>query len=166
MAAGEFERGAEMMQQAVSEYRAIGGGILLTHGFALLAGGLLKAGRDDEAIATVDEAIQHARISGEVHFEPELHRIRGLALLERARKAGGEGLDAAQAALEHAVELAHGQKAYWLELRAATWLARLLHARGESARARQILAPAHARIAEGHEQREMIEASTLLAELI
>jgi predicted ATPase len=52
-----------------------------------------------------------------------------------------------------------------LELRAATSLARLLHARERSDEARALLAPLHARFTEGFETRDLVEAKKLLEEL-
>jgi class 3 adenylate cyclase/tetratricopeptide (TPR) repeat protein len=164
MAKGDITGGADTMLESFQRYRAIGGGILRTHGFALLAEGLLEAGRLDECLTTIDEALANAHATGEVHFEPELHRVRGLALLRRAERERGS-VDAARQAFDRALELAREQGARWLELRAALALARLLRAEGRTESARELLSAVHAAIGEGHDTREMQAAAALLAEL-
>jgi class 3 adenylate cyclase/tetratricopeptide (TPR) repeat protein len=164
MANGDIAGGADTMLESFRLYRASGGGILRTHGFALLAEGLLEADRVTEALATLDEAIVNAHTTGEVHFEPELHRVKGLALLKRAERDGGSEEEAREA-LERALTLSREQGARWLELRAAISLSRFLRSRGETARALDLLSPIHAAIAEGNDTREMKEAAALIAEL-
>jgi predicted ATPase len=152
------------MLTGLRRYAGIGGGILRTHAFSLLAEGQLQAGRIQDALSTIDEAIANAHASGEVHFEPELHRIKGLALLTLAEAKGGP-VEEALGSLERAIELAREQKARWLELRAATSLSRVLQARKMTARALELLAPVHASIVEGLDTREMKDAAALLDEL-
>jgi len=163
MVNGDVEQGVAIMLDGFRRYRAIGGGILRTHGFALLAEGLLRAGRIGESLTQIDEAVENAHTTGEVHFEPELYRIQGLALADRAGQ--GSSLDDAFAALERARGLAREQQAHWLELRAALDMARLLRAQGDATRARQTLEPVHAALGEAADTREMQAASALLAEL-
>lgn len=162
MAAGDIDGGAEMMLKSFAEYRAIGGGILRTHGFALLGEGLLTAGRIDDALATVEEAIESAHSSGEAHFEPELHRVKGLAL---ERRGGPGSSDAARASLQHGLELARQQGARWLELKSAISLSRFLRQDGDRQRAYATLAPVYAAIDEGHDTAEMKDAAALLQDL-
>ncbi|HEX6277916.1 MAG TPA: hypothetical protein VFZ53_32960, partial [Polyangiaceae bacterium] len=164
MAAGDIGGGADLMLQSFKQYRAIGGGILRTHGFALLGEGLLEANRVDEAISTVNEAIENAHASGEVHFEPELHRVKGLALAKLAA-TGGASFEEALGALEHALALARAQGARWLELRAAVSLARFYEARENPARALDVLAPVCDGIQQGRDTREMLDAARLLSGL-
>lgn len=163
MANGDIA-GADTMLESFRRYRAIGGGILRTHGFALLAEGLLEAGRIAEALATIEEAIENAHTTGEVHFEPELHRVKGLALSKQAERERGSEEEARQA-LERALTLSREQKARWLELRAAISLARFHRDRGRKELGFDVLSPIHAAIVEGHDTREMREAAVLVAEL-
>jgi predicted ATPase len=164
IALGDTEAGANLMVESFRRYRELGAGILRTHGYALLAEGLLEAGRVEEALVNVHEALENAHATGEVHFEPELHRVRGLALLKRA-SGGRASLDEARVALERALELSREQQAHWLALRAAISLAKFHRDHGERPRAFDLLAPIHAGISEGHDTREMREAATLLADL-
>jgi predicted ATPase len=52
-----------------------------------------------------------------------------------------------------------------LELRAATSLARLQHARGRTGQAAALLRGVYETFTEGHDTRDLISARTLLAEL-
>jgi adenylate cyclase len=164
MALGDTIGGSNLMVESFRRYRELGAGILRTHGYALLAEGLLEAGRVDEALSNVSDALLNAHTTGEVHFEPELHRVKGLALLKRASEGRGS-LAEARDALERALELAREQQAHWLALRAAVSLAKFHRDQGERPRALDLLAPIHAGISEGHDTREMREAAALLAEL-
>ncbi len=161
----DLDGGLATMIDSLAAYRRIGGGILRTQAFALLAEGMVKARRTEEAMTTLDEAFANARETGEVHFEPELYRVRGLALLQQAER-GHASLDAVRAAFQQALELARQQKAVWLELRAALSLARLAQGQAEQMRARQVLTAVCDRIQGRPEMPELRESAELLSKPI
>ncbi len=164
LAEGDVSAGVETMRGNFEAYKRIGGGILRTHAFALLAAGLFADDRIDEAIATADDGIRLAKSSGQVHFEPELHRVKGLALARRAQ-ALALPHDDARLSLEAARSLAQAQGARWLELRAAISLAEHYREQFRWGAARAILEPVYQSIEEGHAAPEMREAARLLEEL-
>lgn len=159
---GDLDAGLRTMTESLAAYRGIGGGILRTQAFALLAEGMLKARRTADALATVDAALANAHETGELHFVPELYRVRGLALLQEA-EAQHTSTDPGRDALEQALGLARAQRAVWLELRAALSLARLPRRPAEQAQALQVLSEVYGRIEGGSDTREMREAAELLA---
>ena len=85
----------------------------------------LRAGDPGTGLALVDEALAHGRETSERWWDAELHRLRAELLL-----CGGAGADAAEESLRRALEIARGQRARALELRAACSLARHWARRG------------------------------------
>jgi predicted ATPase len=76
------------------------------------------------------------------------------------------GKDAAEIAYHEAIEVARGQYAQLLELRASTSLARLWRDQGERVEASDLLAPIYGWFTEGFDIPDLKEAKSLLDELI
>jgi predicted ATPase len=93
-------------------------------------------------------------------FEAELYRLKARTLL-----LGGASDPEVESFLDQALLTARGQEARWLELRAATDLARLWMNRGKHAEALDVLSPIYGRFNEGFGTRDLKEAKALLAEL-
>jgi predicted ATPase len=72
---------------------------------------------------------------------------------------------AAEACFREAIEIAQGQQARSLELRAATSLARLWADQGKRAQARDLLAPVYRWFTEGFDTADLMDAEALLEEL-
>jgi len=128
---------------------------------ARLAEAHRKAGKAEEGLAAVEEALEGVRKTGERAFEAELHRVKAELLLARA-PADQVG---AEASLRDALEVARRQRAKFWELRAATSLARLRKQQGRKEEARELLAPVYDWFAEGFDTRDLKEAKALLDEL-
>lgn len=95
VAIAEIEAGAELATQT--------GTRMLQHVFpAFLADTHLWAGRPDEAVLHARAGLEAADVTGERWFEPELHRLLGVALAESDRPA-------AISSLHRAVDLADSQ---------------------------------------------------------
>ncbi len=92
---------------------------------------------------------------------PEIHRVKATLVL--ARSAADK--DAAEAAYREAIEVARGQQARLLELRAATSLARLWGDNGRRGAARELLAPVYQAFTEGIDTPDLRDAKALLDEL-
>jgi predicted ATPase/DNA-binding winged helix-turn-helix (wHTH) protein len=126
-----------------------------------LAEGLGKAGRGEEALATITVAIEQGELNGDPYDMPELLRIKGELLA-----AGGQtGYAEAERYLRRSLELAHRQSAVGWELRAATGLARLLENSRRSQDALAILDPIYSQFDEGFETADLCVAADLLASL-
>jgi predicted ATPase len=129
------------------------------YGHAIFAEALMRQGAHAEADASLRQGLDRIAANGEVVWEAELHRINGLV-----RLAENE-LGAAQESLQQAIQIAQGQSAKSLELRAATDLARLWGDLGQRAEARELLAPVYSWFTEGFDTVDLKEAKALLEEL-
>ena len=106
------------------------------------------------------------RRTGQLWYAAELTRLRGEILLRLEPSPGGrEDATDAERTFVEALDIARRQEAKSLELRAATSLARLWQARGETQRARGLLANSYRWFTEGHETGDHQAAATLLAAL-
>ena len=74
----------------------------------------------------------------------------------------GEPVAEAEVCFRHALEVARGQQARSLALRAGTSLARLWASRGKRAEARDLLAPIYGWFTEGFDTPDLREAKALL----
>jgi predicted ATPase len=97
----------------------------------------------------------------ERYWEAEVHRLRGVLLLQQPETPQAE----AEAWLQRALNVAHHQEAKSLELRAAMSLARLWQQQGRRAEARDLLAPLYGWFTEGFDTADLQEAKALLDEL-
>ncbi|HQR52868.1 MAG TPA: adenylate/guanylate cyclase domain-containing protein [Burkholderiales bacterium] len=146
----------EQVQRAFAEFRTQEAGVGLPWAMSIVASGYARLGRVEEGLATVGAAFQAMERNGEHHWEAELWRLRGELRLAQAHDEEGA------ACLQRAVEVARGQGARSLELRATMSLARLLDRRGETARAAQTLAQIRGWFSEGFESADLRDAATLL----
>jgi adenylate cyclase len=152
---GRYDEGIAAMKRGLASYRATGAELGRVFFLTALAEASGRAGRVDDALTAVDEALTAAQERGEVYYEPETHRVRGELLLAHDRDAG-------ERALRRALTLARTHGARVLELRAATGVARALLSRGRVADAREILAPVHAAFGAGADTVDVREAHQLL----
>jgi tetratricopeptide (TPR) repeat protein len=152
-AQGAFKDAIACLRDGLSQPRAIR---LRHYGLARLAEALSRQGEHREALAAVREGLEDQERTGQCRWEPELHRIKGNALL------GFNRLEEAQRALEQALRTAQRQEAKAYELRAATSLARLWGEQGRRAEARELLAPVYGWFTEGFDTADLKEAKALL----
>jgi predicted ATPase len=149
------------MREGLAFLRSIGADLWRPMHLSLLAEGHALAGRTGEARDLLDQALEHAGRSGERWYEAELYGQRGRLLL--CPPARDEA--AAEAAFVRALEIARGQGARLLELRAAVSLARLLAGRGERRCAYDTIAPVYGWFTEGFGTEDLRQARTLAEEL-
>ncbi|HVA41258.1 MAG TPA: hypothetical protein VNF49_11380, partial [Candidatus Binataceae bacterium] len=126
------------------------------------ADALGRLGRTEEALAMLDEIEQGLAEAGWGMGAAELHRLRGEFLLTRG--AAGD-VDAAEASLRNAIDVARQQHARLFELRAANALASLLETTGRRDQARALLADIYDWFTEGFDALDLTEARTLLERL-
>jgi predicted ATPase len=89
---------------------------------ALIAEAETAAGRYDVALATIETELEMMPQTGLCYFLADAHRVRGEILL----KSNPADTEAAELAFTRAIEIARGQSAKRLELRAAMCLSQLL----------------------------------------
>jgi len=134
---GDLAAGIATFETALAEHRATGEVIEVCFYLGVLAEMLGRAGRIDDGLARIAEALELVEQTGERWYEAELHRGRG----ELLRRASQPDEAAAEVCFLKAREQAREQGARLWELRAATSLARLRGDQGRAEEAREILEP-------------------------
>lgn len=134
---GDLGTGIATFETALSEHRATGEVIEVCFYLGVLAEMLGRAGRTDDGLARIAEALELVEQTGERWYEAELHRGRG----ELLRLAANAEEAAVEAAFAQAIDLARRQQAKLWELRAAISLARLRLDQRRPEEARAILEP-------------------------
>ena len=117
------------------------------------------AGRIEEALALVSEALQTADNTEERWLVAEMNRHKGQLLAQQGYSAAAEEL------YRKALSIAAEQEAKLWELRAAVSLARLRRDQGLRAEARELLATIYSWFTEGFDTKDLKEANALLSEL-
>ena len=113
------------------------------------------------AEAALQDAFAFIERSGERFWLADLHRVDGQIALKRPET----DRERAEACFLKAIEIAHGQEARMLELRAATELAELWRDEGAPNDPRALLEPILAEIEGGETTRDVRNARALLAEI-
>src|SRR5262249_20227218 len=126
-----------------------------------LASGCRRRGDVVDGLAAIEEGLTLARKGGDSFSLSEIHRVKATLLL--ARSAADRS--AAEVAYGEAIEVARGQQARPLELRAARGLARLWGQNGRRGAAHKLLAPIYGVFTEGFDTPDLKEAKALLDEL-
>ena len=148
------------LRESITDFKAASARLRLPYYLSLLAQVCGKAGRAEEGLAFIDEALAEARAHNERWWNAELHRLRGELLL-----AHGADASDVEAAFLRAIEIARSQQARSLELRATMSLARLWSAQHRADDARQWLRDLYAWFTEGFETPDLQAARLLLAQL-
>jgi tetratricopeptide (TPR) repeat protein len=148
------------LRSSIADFKASSARLRLPYYLSLLAHVCEKAGRAEEGLAAIDEALAEARTHNERWWDAELHRLRGEFLLMR----GADAIDA-EAAILRAIEIARSQQARSLELRATMSLARLYIKHHRSNDARRQLSAVYGWFTEGFETPDLQAARLLLAQL-
>ena len=146
------------LRSAIDDFKATGARSRLPYYLALLADAHLRGGHAEPGLALVEEALAVGRETSERWWDADLHRLRATLLL-----AGGAETAEAEAALGRALEIARGQGARSLELRAALELGRLWGSAGRSEEARNLVAPILSAFTEGLETSDLRAARALLS---
>jgi predicted ATPase len=158
--AGRSEEGLAQMRQGLDVLQAMGTDFHRPHFLAFLSEALARAGKPDEGLGVLSEALAFAERTGERYLEAELHRLNGELLLMKERSER-----AAEASFLRAIDTAERQRAKSLELRAVTSLARLWRKQGRTQDARERLSAIYAWFTEGFDSPDLKEAKALLDEL-
>ena len=154
------EEHIERLRGSITAFKAMGARLRLPYYLSLLAQVYERAGRAEEGLTAIDEALAEARTHNERWWNAELHRLRGEFLLMR----GADASDV-EAALLRAIEIARSQQARSLELRATTSLARLCIAQQRPDEARRRLKEIYDWFTEGFDTPDLRTARLLLAQL-
>lgn len=159
--AGDIGAGMALLRKGIAGFRASGAAWILPFYLAQLATAHAKAGRVEDGLGQLSEALILTEKSGVRWFEAELHRRRGELL-----PADALGTEAEMEACFHrAMAIARQQDAKLWELRAATSLTRLWRDQGKRTEARDLLAPIYGWFSEGFDTPALKRAKALLEEL-
>jgi predicted ATPase len=158
---GQLEAGKALVHRGMTAYRATGAVVRSPMYCVLLAEVFRDARQVDAGLSMIAEEFNHSERTGERWYEAELYRLKGELLLQQAPDNSGE----AETCFHHALDVARAQQAKFLELRAATNLARLRQAQGKRQEAYELLAPVYGWFTEGFETADLQDANALLEEL-
>jgi predicted ATPase len=158
---GQLAEGIDQMRQSLTTYRGTGSGLVLPYFLARLAEACGKEERIEAGLHLLDEALTLVDKHGECWWEAELHRLKGVFMLQHAVPDAKR----AEACFQQALGVARHQQARSLELRAATSLARLWQQQGQRAKAHELFAPIFGWFTEGFDTADLHEAKGLLDEL-
>ena len=142
----------------MAAYKAAGTRLSTPFDLALLAEALAFAGKIQEGLATLDNALAASGVRG---WDAEIHRLRGELAGRLPYPDPAKAEDSFRAALAIARE--QGTRGY--ELRAAMSLARLWREQGRRGEARELLAPLYDSFTEGFDTPDLKEGEALLEEL-
>jgi DNA-binding winged helix-turn-helix (wHTH) protein/class 3 adenylate cyclase/tetratricopeptide (TPR) repeat protein len=176
------EEGLAQIRQGITIWLDMGNELGKTHNLASLAEAHGKAGQISAGLAVLAEAFTAFRKNVECHYESGLYRLQGELLLQQnietdlksppsigtieARPTHAVPLYVeAESCLHQAIDIARGQQAKSLELRAAVSLAHLWQQQGKREEARQLLVQIYNWFTEGFDTRDLQEARALLEAL-
>jgi predicted ATPase len=163
---GETEKGIALMREGLNAQLATGASLFRPWYLSYLAEACGTAGRFEEGLAAVAEAIAIVGKTGERYNEAELHRLKGELILR------GSGLEAkpgvqmeAEECFRKSIEIARHQEARSYELKAVISLSRLWKQQGKKEQARQMLAEIYGWFGEGFDTKDLIDAKALIEQL-
>jgi class 3 adenylate cyclase/predicted ATPase len=156
---GQQVEGIAQLRAGLAAWDGIGARMLDTLWLGFLAQTHFHAGRFEDALSALDDAVETAVATSERHYQAELYRLRGTVLAETGENAEAESW------LKRAIDTARSQQARSLELRATTSLARLWREQGERRKAYDLLAPVYGWFTEGFDTADLKDAKALLEEL-
>jgi len=167
---GQIHNGLEQTRQALEIFRTIGYSNLLPLLSAIFAEISMDAGKIEDGLAAIEEALNASRNTGMHHHDAEIYRLKGELLLQQALKhqnlyKDDEKIAEAESCYIQAIEVARQQQSRSSELRAATNLARLLQKQNRQDEARKHLTPIYTWFTEGHDTLDLQDAGKLLQEL-
>src|SRR5216684_2426304 len=165
VAGGHAEEGITQLREGLD---GSGGAfeVMRTLYLAYLAEGYALAGRVDEGLAVLAEAMALVESTGVRSREAEIYRLKGELTLKRSEaNSNSEIKEEAESFFRRAIEVARRQSAKSWELRATMSLARLLDKQGRRDEVRAMLADIYGWFTEGFDTADLKEAKALLDEL-
>ena len=155
---GAEETAIAQIREGLDIYASTGAALFMPYFLSLLARAYARIRQSDAGLPVIGQALEKARTTGELVWEPELLRLEGEMRLT-SRPADVEG---AQQCFRQAIALARQQDARSWELRSALSLARSLVAAGQPDQARRTLGDVYGWFTEGFDTPDLEDARMLL----
>lgn len=143
--------GIEQINAGLAALVATGTELVRPHFLLLLAEALRKAGRRDEALDVLEQALKLTQQTGEVYYSAELFRVKGELLLAHE-------VDEAEACFDQSLKIARQQKAKSWELRTLLSMARIRQGKD----VRGVLARVYNSFTEGIDTADLRDAKAML----
>ena len=156
---GRHEEGIARLCEGLAATHLIGNDLVRPYYLSLLAEAYQAAGRVDDGLATLEDAL--AVVDRNRGPETEMHRLKGELLL----KQNSTNIAEARSCFERSIEIARRRSAKSCELRSTMSLARLLASQGHRDEARTMLANIYNWFTEGFDTGDLKDAKALLDEL-
>ena len=154
---GKSEEGLAELGRGMKAHAGMEATAYQPFAMALFAQGLIAAGRLDEALDALSQALTMSEATGELFYASELWRLKGEVLGKNGSLAEAEHC------LREGIDMARRQGAKLFELRNAASLCRLLDPLRKQAALRDILAPVHDWFGEVVAAPDVNDARALLA---
>jgi len=155
----DVSRGIPLLEEGFATYSRLGVRNNLCLIICLAAETYLAAGQYRRGLEQTELAIAASSEIGDRWCLPRIHMIRG-RLLQKLRE-----IDAAEADLRMAIDIAAAQSAKGAQLQGANLLGRLWRDQGKPQQARELLAPVYGWFTEGFDTSDLKQAKALLDEL-
>lgn len=161
VAEGAVDAGIAQMRHGRAAIEATGAQLFVTHPVSLLVKAHAKAGRVEEGLTLLGEALAMIARTGDGAWDAELYRLKGELTLAVSRSGHAEAEDL----FRQALGIASTRRAKSLELRAAMSWGRLRERQGRKDEARHLLGEVYPWFTEGFETADLKEAEALLLEV-
>jgi len=155
---GRAAHGISLVRQGIADLLEMGTRLGISADITFLAAAQEKVGATDEALVTIEQALQVN--PEELFYRPETFRLRGEIRVKL------EQPEMAEADFRESIALAKKMNARAWELRTTTSLARLLMKKDRRDEARAILGEIYGWFTEGFDTADLKEAKALRDELV
>jgi predicted ATPase len=155
---GDAAAGVAHIQQGLGAVQGLGLKLYRSYFLALLAEAYGQAGQPEAGLTVLAEALTLVAATEERWWEAELYRLQGALLLQLPNS----DVCQAEGCFRQALDVARGQQAKALELRAALSLGRLWQGQGKCTAAQQQLAEIYCWFTEGLDTPDLQAARALL----
>jgi tetratricopeptide (TPR) repeat protein len=154
---GSVQEGLAVLRASLDRHRSIQSQLNVPYYMTLLAETLLEAGRIDDGLQVTEDALQVVGQTEQRSLLAEIYRLKGELLFQ---KEGGS--ESASEAVWRALEIAEGQSARSLQLRAAVSLCRMLEGTAAFDGAKLILTRIYDAFTEGFDRSDLVQARQAL----